>query len=93
MIAGVFIIASCSFGSALFGLFVGLVAAKSGRSGAATFPPTHVSFEPLLSDKDRLRFLSDAAQAIRDGRLSQPDQPQDYCTSNQATKPGASLEK
>ena len=93
MIADVLIIASCSFGSALFGLVVGLVLAKSERCRVATFPPTHVSFEPFMSDGDRLRFLEEAAQAIGDGRLSQSNQPQDNRPSNQAAKPGASLEK
>lgn len=93
MVSDVVIIASCSFGSALFGLFVGLLSVKSGRSGTAIYPETHVSFEPSMKDADRLRFLDRAAQAIRDGELSQPDQLQNYCPSNQAAQPGANLEK
>ncbi len=69
MLTDALIFASCSFGSAVFGLLVGLAAAGSTRRGGATFPPTHVSFEPLMSDEDRLRFLEEAQQAILTGRL------------------------
>lgn len=93
MLTDALIFASCSFGSAVFGLLVGLAAAGSTRRGAATFPPTHVSFEPELSDDARLHFLDVAAQAVRDGRLRQTDKLQNDGATNKATKPGASLEK
>ena len=93
MLADAFILASCSFGSAVFGLVVGLVAAGSTRRGAATFPPTHVSFEPELSDEECLHFLDLAAQAVRDGRLRQADKLQNDGATNKAAKPGPRLEK
>lgn len=92
MIADAFFV-TCSFGSAMFDFFMDLVAAKSGRSGAATFSQPHACVEPFKSNKDRLRFLDEATQVIRGGRLSQAYQPQNDSPANQATKPGASFEK
>lgn len=69
MISNVVILASCSFGAALFGLAAGLIASSSRQIGSATFPQTHVSFAPAMSDEERLRFLDEAAQAVRAGKL------------------------
>lgn len=69
MISGALIVASCTFGAALFGLFAGLALAEFRQNGSHTFPPTHVSFDPDLSNSDRLRFLDEAAQVIRAGKL------------------------
>ena len=92
MISDALIIASCSFGSALFGLFAGIALAGFRQNGSHIFPPTHVGFDPDLSDSDRLRFLDEAVKAVRDGRLREPYRPQDDCPSNHASKPGADLE-
>ena len=84
MIADTLVIAACAFGAAAFCFASGLVVGSTAKkSGTATFPVTHASFDLELSDDDRLRFLAEAAQAVRDGRLRQPKNLGDDAASDQ----------
>ena len=79
-------------GGGVFGFVAGLVTARPSKHGCNTFPFTHVSFDRAATDEQRLRLLDEARAAVIDGRLSQPNQLQDYRASDKASKPGAKLE-
>lgn len=92
MIADSLLAACGAFGFSAFCFVAGYVAGGSKHEGGATFPMTHVSFDRAASDDQRLRLLDEARAAVLDGRLSQANQLKDYRATNQAAKPGASLE-
>lgn len=75
MVADCLLVACGAFGFSAFCFLAGYIAGGSKREGPATFPLSHVSFDPDLSDEDRLVFLDRAADAVRSRRLSQAVQP------------------
>mgnify|MGYP001557115230 CR=1 FL=1 len=92
MVADSFLIACGAFGFSAFCFAVGFVAGGSKREGSATFPMTHVSFDPSASDVERLKVLDEARGAVLDGRLGQANQLQNYRTANKASEPGSGFE-
>lgn len=93
MIADGVLLACGAFGFSAFCFVAGLVAGSSNQSGFKAFPLTHVSFDDLASDADRLVFLDEVRAAVLDGRLSQANQFQNNRSTDQAAKPGARLEQ
>lgn len=84
MILEAVVIGGCAFGAAAFCFLAGLaVGVTTNKPGAATFPPTHVSFDPDLSNEKRLSFLDEAAQAVRAGKLRQPKKLGDDTASDE----------
>lgn len=92
MVADILLISCGAFGFSAFCFVAGYVAGGSTREGPATFPLAHVSFDPSASDVDRLKLLDEARAAVLDGRLSEANQLKDYRATDQAAKPGDSLE-
>lgn len=93
MIADGVLVACGAFGLSVFCFVAGVSAASSKRSGAKSFPLTHVSFDDSASDEVRLWLLDEARAALQDGRLSQANQLQNNSSTNQAAKPGSRLEQ
>ena len=77
MIADGLLVACGAFGFSAFCFVAGYIAGCSRLKGSATFPLSHVSFDPELPDEARLRFLARAADAVRSGALSQAQQLKD----------------
>ncbi|OLS61862.1 hypothetical protein PSEMO_32350 [Pseudomonas putida] len=82
MVVDFVLAAGAGFGAAAVCFLAGMVAGDSNRRGSVSFPETHVSFDPLLPDEARLRFLARAADAVRSGRLSQAQQLKDESSSD-----------
>ncbi|MEE1922659.1 hypothetical protein V0R50_10425 [Pseudomonas sp. 148P] len=77
MVVDFVLAAGAGLGAATVCFLAGMAAGDSSGRGSVSFPETHVSFDPLLPDEARLRFLERAADAVRSGRLSQAQQLKD----------------
>lgn len=86
-------VGASAFGAGVFCFVAGYIAGCSRREGFATFPLSHVSFDSLACDVDRLRLLDEARAAVLDGRLSQAKSLKNCSATNQRYEPGDHLEE
>lgn len=83
MVADSLLVACGAFGFSAFCFVAGYIAGCSRREGSATFPLSHVSFDPSACDADRLKLLDGARTAVLDGRLGQAKSLKDCSATNQ----------